>query len=305
MPFKQRDKYFTELMLPGLGRRLRRTCLHTTRKTDAVALERALREVDRRATFETTDYFRLIEAVEGQGRGQSGRLRAHALLVALREEGGLVRLLRRLDDPPALDVLREYLASAPGITREDRTSALQTLPRYLEGVRLSVFQEGAFLQELLEKIEEGEGKRRNSVRRYEMRTLSKMLAWKYGKPERDRIFAGVKFEARSDRRLLRERVVTDQAIARLMEELSRGYHHAGDEFAPVYFDIAIKTGATIRPLSETRAEDFRRLSLSSTHSVGPAHPSQLSRRSWGREAARSLSISCTRRSTAFSATRTR
>lgn len=262
MAFKnpQTGYYYTELVLPGYGRLPRRS-LGTKRKADALALEGAIREVHRRGLLDPR-LFGLLDALAGRGHGRPGALGPAELLVATRSPSpaeALDALLRRLNDPPLAAVV-EAVAAQPGVTREDRLG-LPKLLNYAEathgaGCPVSVLAEAGAAQALLEAVEAGEEKKRNSVIRYEKRALSKLLARHYGRAERDRIMKGVRFEGTDDQRRLREAVVTPEAIRRLCDELDAGRWSEGDEAASLYVRIAAATGAEIRPLSETRNAGF-------------------------------------------------
>lgn len=88
--------------------------------------------------------------------------------------------------------------------------------------------EAANVRRLFKAVERGEfegdePKLATSVVRYEKRAVSKLLTWRLGKAERDRVFAGVDYSGGDDRRRLREAVVTPAAIGRLCDELREGY----------------------------------------------------------------------------------
>ena len=272
---KQTGFYYTELSLAGYGK-VRRRSLGTKRKSDAKALEGAIREVHRRGLLDPR-LFQLLDAVQGRGHGASGALAPEDLLVAVRDpegaDAGLGRLLRRLDDPELAKVIAAFLGEIEGepggedATREDHI-ALPNVLRYADHladerpVRLSFLTEAADVRRLLKAVERGgiEGddpKLATSVVRYEKRAVSKLLTWRLGKAERDRVFAEVDYSGGDDRRRLREAVVTPAAIGRLCDELRAGYFKEGDEAAPLYVRLAVTTGATVRPLSETKNRQLR------------------------------------------------
>ena len=266
MAFKGPSGYFyTELVLPGYGR-LPRKGLGTKRKSDAIALENAIKEVYRRGLHDP-HLFGILDALKGQGRGKPGLLTPADVLVAVRAadgaEEGLLRLIRSLDDPPLTEVVEAYLATGDA-TREDRL-ALATVLRYLTaGVRLSALTDASSVTALLRAVEAGampgdRPKQRNSVVRYERRAISKLLAYRFGQQERDRVMRAVRYEATDDRRRLRASVVTPAALGRLCDELDGGQWQAGDEAASLYVRIAVATGGEIRPLSETRNGDYQPL----------------------------------------------
>lgn len=135
----QTKYYYTELSLPGYGK-VRRRSLGTKRKSDAKALENAIREVHRRGLLDPR-LFQLLDAIQGRGHGASGALTPEDLLVAVRDtegaDAGLGRLLRRLDDPELAKVIAAYLGAIEGepgsdeATREDNI-ALPVVLRYAD-----------------------------------------------------------------------------------------------------------------------------------------------------------------------------
>ena len=247
--------YYTERQLPGYGT-LRRISLGTKRKPDAAAIETAILEVHRRGMHDPR-LFVILDELQGRGHGAQGRVSPADVLVAIKapdgQELGLQRLLQRLDDPPLADVVAARLAGHD-VTRAERVA----WPGLLEAVAelfgqrapVSVLLDAARVQELLRKIEAGGTKLSSSVVRYDKRAVSKLLAARYGRHERDRVLKNVAYTGSDDRRRLRESVVTPAAIARLCDELTSGYWQEGDEAAPLYVRLACSTGATVRPLSE-------------------------------------------------------
>lgn len=258
MPFKNaRGHYFTQRVLPGYGE-LRRTSLRTKRKADAVALEDALLEVHRRGLHDPK-LFQVLDAVQGEGKGQRGALSAQDVLVAVKApdgpELGLQRLIRSLDDPPLRDVVAERLAAGDDVNRTDRIAlpAVVASAEALFGPRcpVSVLRDAGRVTDVLKRVEADAEKLPNSVVRYEKRAISKLLTARYGRAERDRVVKDVAYSGGDDRRRLRESVVTQAAIGRLCAELKAGHWNAGDEAAPLYVRLACATGATVSPLSRT------------------------------------------------------
>lgn len=253
---KRTGHWYSQLTVPGYGE-LPRMSLGTTRKSDADALEKSLREVGRRALHDP-GLHKLLDALRPLGRGRSGRLSPADLHVAVRHPDGpdvaLARLLRRLDDPPLTDSLAA-LATADGATREDRLAA-PTLVKYAAEVfgphaRVSALADEGAVRALLLAVERGEKKLRNSVVRYEKTSLVKVLDRAFGRAERDRLAREANYKGTDDRRRIREDVVTPAAVRRLCDELDAGRWQEGDEAASVYVRLAVTTGATVRPLSET------------------------------------------------------
>lgn len=258
MPFKnpRTGTYQMERTLPGYGR-LPRISLGTKRRADAEALERAVLEVHRRG-LQSPGLFAVLDALKPVGRGKRGRVTPEEILVSVRAvdgtEAGLARLLRQLDNPPLADVVAEVVG-LDNATREDKLAG----PSLLKYARLahgpepgvSVLMEPGAIEALLLSIEAGEKKGRNAIVRYERTLISKLLSHRYGRAERNRLMAPVRFSGSDDRRRLIESVVTPAAIVQLCDELAAGYWSEGDEAAPVYARLAVTTGATIRPLSES------------------------------------------------------
>ncbi|MEM7788944.1 MAG: hypothetical protein AAF594_14575, partial [Bacteroidota bacterium] len=257
MPFriKRTGRWYSQITVPGYGE-LPRLSLGTTRKSDADALEKSLREVGRRALHDPALH-KLLDALRPLGRGRPGHLSPADLHVAVRHPDGpevaLARLLRGLDDPPLADALAA-VGTAEGATREDRLSA-PTLVKYAASVfgpsaRVSALAEEGAVRELLLAIERGEKKLRNSVVRYEKTSLVKVLDRAFGRSERDRLAREARYKGSDDRRQIREDVVTPASVRRLCDELDAGYWEAGDEAASVLVRLAVTTGATVRPLTE-------------------------------------------------------
>ncbi len=76
MPLKNPDgSYSIERRLPGYGNRemLRRTRLGTKKKAEATALEKAILEVYRRATYENPNLFVLLRCLSGTRARPEGR----------------------------------------------------------------------------------------------------------------------------------------------------------------------------------------------------------------------------------------
>ena len=255
MPLKNPDgSYSIERRLPGYGKQglLRRTRLGTKKKAEATALEKAILEVYRRATYENPHLFAVLDAFQGRAPGRKGALSAQAILVALHEKSGLARLLARLNDPAWSEVTTDYMAyREEGLSRQE-DYALNLLGRYIApDTPFSAVCDGRFLQGVLERIERKEEILRGSVVRYHKRALSKILTWKLGRAERNRIFDSVHYAGEDDRRQLRESVVTAGAIGRLLRALDEARYQTGDEAASLLAAVAFTTGATIAPLSKT------------------------------------------------------
>jgi hypothetical protein len=244
---KQTGFYYAELVLPGYGK-LPRLSLGTTSRPEAERTEQALRELGRRASVEPR-LRALLDGLRPRGHGRSGQLSPTDILKAIHEESGLENLFGRLNDPLVGEALEEYLRGASA-TREDR-HARRTLLRYAGEKPLSALLEPGGVQVLLEAVQRGEGKRRASVVRYEKRLLSRFLAWRLGREERDRVFRSVAFAAEEDVRRLRTDVVTREAVARLLAAFDAAYWKPGDEAARLYAEIALTTGAEISRLSRT------------------------------------------------------
>ena len=141
------------------------------------------------------------------------------------------------------------------VTKEDR-HALPNVKKYAEQLygpsqRFSVLEDPGRVTAILRAVKEGEKKRANSVVRFEKRSISKLLTFRLGRAERNRIMGDANFSSTDDSRRLRETVVTPVAIGRLVDELRAGYWQEGDEAAPLLVRLAVATGATVRPLTET------------------------------------------------------
>ena len=260
MPFKHPNgTYYCEIKIEGYGK-LKRMSLGTTRKRDARLMEEALRDLGRAALVRPR-LTRLLDAVQPQGRGKRGEISPADILRAKNERGeragrgdGYERLLRSLNDPPLPDVLDAYAEHADPTRAEG--FADETLREYAGAETYSYLLDAGRVQSLLEEIEEGEEKKRSTVCRLEKRLISKLIRWKSGGHERDRVFADVEYAPGDDTRRVRFSVVTTEALRRLVNELQEGYWKAGDELAPVFARTAITTGCTIGPLSRLTNGDL-------------------------------------------------
>lgn len=118
-------------------------------------------------------------------------------LLQAKSAGRLNRLCRRLTDPlvpEAIETFREEGRVTPQ-TENGLTWLEDNVP---SSDRLSDLDAQKIMR-LLKKAEE-EGRKRNSVRRYQMRAISLVLRHHLGESERDRIFADVTFEPEDDTR---------------------------------------------------------------------------------------------------------
>ena len=253
MPFKMPSGYYyCELTIPGYGK-LKRFSLGTRRKRDARRMEEAIREVGREALTRPR-LSQLLDAVQPQGRGAPGEISPADLLRASNQPHGYERLLRSLNDPPIGEALDQYLEEQDP-TRADEHSA-RVLRGYLVGETYGYLLDSRRVQSLLEEVEEGEEKKRSSVCRYEKTLISKLIRSRSGESVRRDVFGGIDYARGDDTRQVRFSVVTDNALARLVEELRAGYWKEGDQLAPVFVRVALTTGCTIGPLSRSKNEQI-------------------------------------------------
>jgi hypothetical protein len=204
--------YQVNRVLPGYGRSGLITC-KTKRKRTADAMERALIELAEKALID--DQWRaLLDAI----------VRDHAVdlptLLQHTNSGKLEVLLRTLTDP----LLKDVVASGKERWADMRENVigldylLEVAPK---GAKLSAICSGKVITELCHKLEKKRSMKRNSVRRYMLQAVSKLLTHELGKAERNRIFADVRYSEEDDSR---EVHLTPEEITRLIDaSINLGY----------------------------------------------------------------------------------
>lgn len=247
----QTGYYYTERKLSVYGKLPRRT-LGTKKKGDAKKLENAIIEVDRLSAFENPDYSRIIEAFI------QGKLTATRILQA-KHAGRLGEMARALHDQPFRDVYAAYRTATEMLRGEAHAGSV--LVNYAGNEPWSALCDTEYIHELLTTIESEHDIKPQSVKRKYGRLLSKIIRWKEGALERDRIFGNLSYAGHDDTRQLRMHIVTKDAIARLIEELRKGYQKEGDECAPIYTAIAISQGVSPGVLSRCINVNFSTLRI--------------------------------------------
>lgn len=192
MPYKRPNSPYYQVRkrsLPGYGD----TGVITTKtesKKVARRMEDLIEEIAERALLEPK-WSDLLDAIcEERSVTLPELLRA-------KNRGRLDELCRQLTDPPLHEAISEY-RSSKDVLRETRIGLEWVREHSMSSVRLSDLDAQEIMRLLHEA--EDEGRKRNSVRRYHMRAISKLLRFHLGNSERNRIFADVDFAKEDDTR---------------------------------------------------------------------------------------------------------
>lgn len=172
-------------------------------------------------------------------------------LLQAKNRGTLDELCRQLTDPPLHEAIDQYRKEGRVTRQTDNGLSWleETLP---QSTRLSDL-DAQRIMELLHQAED-EGRKRNSVRRYQMRAISLLLRHFLGDAERDRIFDDVTFQPEDD---TREVHLLPEEIQALLDAC----HTIGK---PLYEELAV----VIRLSLQTSAD--RGVLLAGTRSDGEA-----------------------------------
>src|SRR5690625_211876 len=233
MPFKRpKTPYYICRVknLPGYGYSGELTSKSTSKKV-AARMEDALRDVAEMALIEPR-YTAILDAV---CRDKTVSLPE---LLNAKNSRSLDDLLRRLRDPLLTDVIRRYREIDKN---RHIVHGLQSLEALMpQGARLSWLANARAITELCHRAERGEDtglpKKRNSVRRYMLRAINKLLRHELGEAERVRIMMGVDYPAEDD---TREVHLSPADIRRLITEaVALGYHELS-----VIIRVALLTSA--------------------------------------------------------------
>lgn len=208
MPYKRPESSYYQIRrkrLPGYGD----TGVISTGVRDrrtAERMEHLLDELAERAITEPR-WTQLLDAVKER------RITLIELLRA-KSTRRLEALLVSLHDPLLSIAVEEYKSSYnPGRQIEYGFDKLLRLAP--PASRVSYLTSRTITDLCLECEREGEGRKRNTVRRQLYRAISKLLTWHYGQAERNRIFDEVDFPAEDD---VREVDLTQEEIARLLSK---------------------------------------------------------------------------------------
>ncbi len=224
MPYK-RDRspyyYARRRNLPGYGD-TGRLSTRTTSKKVASDMERLLDQIAERALTNPTWYELLNAVCKEKTIGLPELLRA-------KNAGTLEALKRSLTDPPLTEAVRAFQdATSP---KRPVLQGLAMLKAYAPPTaRLGDLTARTIMDLCLDAERNGnngEGIKRNSVRRTLLRAISLLLRYHLGKAERDRIFADVHYAGEDD---TREIHLTPQEIGKLLTACTKfGY----DELATI------------------------------------------------------------------------
>ena len=214
MPYKREGSpyyYIRRRHLPGYGD-TGRLSARTTSKALARRMEQALHDLAEKALLDPS-YTALLDAVCRE------KTVTPAELLAAKSQGRLDALRRSLHDPGLTEAIEAFRA-ATDPKREIRIG-LDQLARYAPVAARLSWLDGKAITALCLRAER-EGRKRNSVRRYLLRAISKLLRHHLGKAERDRLFADVEYAAVDD---TREVHLTPKEIAHLLQACEAlGYH---------------------------------------------------------------------------------
>lgn len=143
-----------------------------------------------------------------------------------KNRGTLEHLCRQLTDPHVYEAIEQYREEGRVTSQTD--VGLKWLEEELPtSTRLSDLDAQTIMR-LLHKAEEGDRKR-NSVRRYQMRAISLLLRHHLGNAERDRIFDDITFEPEDDTREI-------HLIPEEIQSLLDACHQIGK---PLYEELAV------------------------------------------------------------------
>ena len=221
MPYKRPGSPYYQIRkrsLPGYGD----TGVLTTkseRKRVARRMEDLLEEIAERALLDPT-WTDLLDAVCDE---RSVKLPE---LLKAKNRGKLEQLCRQLTDPPLHEAIQQYREEGR-VTRQTENGLSWLEENLPSSTRLSDL-DAQTIMGILHEAEEGDRKR-NSVRRYQMRAISLLLRHHLGNAERDRIFDDVTFEPEDD---TREVHLVPGEIQRLLDAC----HAVGK---PLYDELAL------------------------------------------------------------------
>jgi integrase len=162
----------------------------TEKKRIARRMEDLLEEIAERALLEPK-WADLLDAV-----CEERTVKLPELLQA-KNEGRLEALCRQLHDPLLHEAIETYREEGR-VTRQTENGLSWLEDNTPSSMRLSDL-DAQTIMGLLRDAEK-EGRKRNSVRRYQMRAISLVLRHHLGDAERDRVFSGVTFEPEDDTR---------------------------------------------------------------------------------------------------------
>lgn len=201
MPFKASNSpyYKVEITLAGYGQ-TPRLSTKTERKALAKKMEDALRYV-----WEDGHYD-LIEALEPQGRGESGLIDLPTLYHAWRR-GTLRDLQRRLIDPPLLEAVRSYAKTLDYSNHRRGARHLIRLTTHQGGpllagqsARLSWLYEASHITRCIRHMIDVDGYKANTVANHLYGFISKFLRHRLGDGDAQQILADVDRPSIDDRR---------------------------------------------------------------------------------------------------------
>lgn len=265
MPFRKPNSPFWKIRkkhLPGYGDS---GTLSTRVKSKRLALkmEDLLTEIAEAGLLDER-YHLLLDALKPTGRGRSGPITLPDLLKA-KSSGRLPDLLLKLEDPPLSSAIDAFLLTVPDKTGSDKrirramNKLLGHAPLEHEGAPTTL----GYLRDprhitLLANLEFAKGKTRNSVQVTFLSPLSVFLTHHYGKAERDRIFASVRWSWEDD---TRDVYLSPGEIARLLEACSLDYmpetrprQNDASEMRAIV-TLALATGADRTPIATLKCRD--------------------------------------------------
>ncbi|MFW5972830.1 MAG: site-specific integrase [Bacteroidota bacterium] len=229
MPYKRKESPYYQIRkhnLPGYGDTGVLSSKTTVKKV-ARSMEQTLDEIAAEALI-SEDYRLLLEAVCRDKTVDLPTLLAH------RNRGELHILIGGFSDPRLSTVVDEFRNI--WTSRQELTGLDQLLEVVPKGARLSYLYKASNITEICHALERSRSIKRNSVRRYMLRSISKILRHKMGNAERDRIFADVQYAAEDD---TREVHLTPDQIKRLIRACNETGH---DELALIV-QVALVTSA--------------------------------------------------------------
>ncbi len=221
MPYKRPNSPYYQIRrrsLPGYGD----TGVLTTKSTSkriARRMENLLEEIAERALLDPT-WIDLLDAV-----CEERSITLPELLKA-KSRSNLDRLCRQLHDPHLSEAIAQYREEGR-VTRQTEVGLNWLEEKISASTRLSDLDAKTIMR--LCREAEAEGRKRNSVRRYQMRAMSLLLRHHMGEAERNRIFDEVQYEAEDDTR----------EVHLLPAEIKRLLDACRSEDKPLYDELAV------------------------------------------------------------------
>ncbi len=216
-------------------------------------------------------YHRLLDALRPAGAGQEPQITLPELLKA-KHESRLSSIAASIDDPALGSAVEEFARTVSDYeTKNGLRILLELAPPRSGGrkTRLSYLRSAKNIIQLAHEAERPtatrpQGRRRNTVHRYLLTSISKLLVFHLGQAKRNEIFADVRYARQDDARdvhlspsEIAHLLTVCQAVDRRMTE-----HWAANTplvvgAFPALVRLALVTGADRAPLLRLQAKDVQ------------------------------------------------